>query len=164
MTITNCKQCNRVFKRVLSAYCPVCLEKFQGVFREIYYFVQNTPPIELMDLSERFHCPISHLEDLLYEGKFGPGSKNIITLCYRCNRPINHIQRKGWFCQQCGDQVEEAAQHAEQPRKSSEPEHKKVKEPYRASVQNLPASADGNTATQEAHSHAFGFRRTNHDD
>jgi hypothetical protein len=118
--------------------------------------VQDNTYIPLEELAEKFDYPLTELEQLFFDGKFGPGTVNIVTNCHRCGVAIRHIQRKGRFCFNCADRVEDAAQ-LKNPLVNNRPERTERAEPTRS---NMPVSAvTPDPPTEAPQTAQYGFKR-----
>ncbi len=106
--IINCNRCGVVFRRTDSPSCPGCSAETKEEVHRVYRYVSEHPNETLKKIATQCGLPLNQLEVLFYAGSLGAAGASIRTHCHQCGVELISIRRKGRFCIDCADKVEEA--------------------------------------------------------
>lgn len=108
MSIGNCKQCNKIFKKRLSDLCVDCLQKSEDDFHLVYRILQKSGSvggIAIEELAHESNISVDTIEEYYMEGRLGTASNYLKFQCQACDVLVGALQRKGRFCNACSEKT-----------------------------------------------------------
>ncbi len=127
--IINCKRCGSVFRQSNSPFCPGCSSENKDDVHRVYHYVLENPGLSLEDIAKQCNLELSALEKFFYAGNLGMAGASIRTRCHKCGVEVISVHRKGRFCLNCGDQVEEESRLAALAAREKEPQTQRIQVP-----------------------------------
>lgn len=109
MKLANCKQCGKLYKKILRDICDVCaaIERHELIL--IFRYIRENPDkeISLEQINFETDVPLNHLEEFYFTGQLANAGTRITASCKLCGAQINSLTRKGYFCSKCSDKLQE---------------------------------------------------------
>lgn len=94
-----CQRCGRPFEpRGEQAFCIICIEQDELVFRRIKDYLRKYPGARLFQVSTELNIPVAKIKQYLKDDRLEILEKdNSFLKCESCNTPI----RSGTHCDDC---------------------------------------------------------------
>lgn len=92
MPLANCKECGKLFFKVVSDICPDCQKKEEEDFNKVKEFLKEYPNASLVEIMEATGVSESKISKFIRAGRL-----SIKPTCESCGRPID----SGRLCPEC---------------------------------------------------------------
>lgn len=92
MPLANCKECGKLFFKVVSDICPDCQKKEEEDFNKVKEFLKEYPNASLVEIMEATGVSESKISKFIRTGRL-----SIKPTCESCGRPIDN----GRLCPEC---------------------------------------------------------------
>lgn len=101
MPLANCKQCGKLFRKVVSDTCPDCQREEEKLLRETLDHLREHPEAMISDISDELEIEKSLIEKWIREGRItiiDPDHAMSKPKCVKCGREIKEGQT---YCRTC---------------------------------------------------------------
>lgn len=112
MSVINCKKCNKVFKKQLSDYCPICIGERSELFTRLYRTIQHSEKdggIAITELAQQEQTTVEEIETFYLDGKFGTAAMFLKIHCQNCKAVVGIHERTARYCIHCGGETAQKA-------------------------------------------------------
>lgn len=115
--LANCKECGKLFNKIVGDYCPVCLDNIDKYYSLVNNYIYENGPQHINTVSKDTGVKERWIMQFIQEGRII--NSNIKYPCQQCGETIT----KGKICNKCSSKWEEL-------KKEKEPEKKEVIKMY----------------------------------
>ncbi|MFC4768258.1 TIGR03826 family flagellar region protein [Effusibacillus consociatus] len=102
MTLSNCKECGRLFNRYAKDICPNCIKQEEDDFYKVSGYLRDNQGSTPQEVHEATEVSLEKIYRFIREGRLI--AKNFPGMTYPCERCGIPIQM-GRFCRTCTDDL-----------------------------------------------------------
>ncbi len=97
VSISQCKECKRLYQSFGSSYCPDCAQKLEDNFELVRKYIYDNPNANVVETSQETGVSERDILYFLKEGRLSLAEGDGLLLCENCGRSVN----TGRYCEQC---------------------------------------------------------------
>lgn len=99
MSLSNCKDCGKVFQKTITDSCPACVKKKNDNIAKIDSYAFKNRDFTLEELSKKTDISVDDIRKLLAEGKIN-SIKSLKTKCEMCGKETL-VSTTTFLCRDC---------------------------------------------------------------
>lgn len=118
MALFNCKDCGKLYNKIVSDYCPICNDKIEGYFNDVNHYIYDKGPQPIHIVSQATGVNPKWIMKFIHDGRLINSS--IEYPCQQCGDFIS----KGKLCNKCVKEWNDHLKEKETEKESLEPKFK----------------------------------------
>jgi flagellar operon protein (TIGR03826 family) len=105
VALANCKDCGRLFNRMMKDICPDCIRQDENDFLIVNDYLRDHRGVSPQEVSEQTEVALAKIYRYIREGRLIAANYPGMTYpCERCEEPI----QTGRFCRPCSEDMKQS--------------------------------------------------------